>query len=315
MKKILAIAVATAIAAPAMADMTISGTVAVGYSATDATVAATTWTAAAPTTPTAAATYGDAGFGVDTATIIISGSETLENGMTVAATMGVGGLARGASVGGKDAGLTVSGDFGSVAVKAVEAGNGVFAYGSSVAEDFTGELAAAAANVDSISYTAPAMGIATVKIGYSETVGLGLGQDSAFSPDVNVALAFSDALSGFVNYKTCASDDTCKDRVRVGAKYDAGSVIVSAAMGENNNKAADVTNTVVGITVPMGATTLGANIGNTDGGTAATDRDAWSVGVKHALSSNLSVSAKYTTYDLNATADVTKSSVLMSLSF
>jgi hypothetical protein len=319
MKKILAIAVATAISAPAMADMTISGTVAVGYSTssatyyTDATTYAATTTGVATTTRTAST--GNGGFGVDTATLLVSASETLDNGLTVDAYMGVGALQRGGSVGGKDAGLTFSGDFGSVKIAAVELGNGVFGYGSSVAENFTGELSAAASNSDSISYTLPAFGPVTVAVSYDESgTGIGNGEDAGFSPSVKAT--YSDgALGGFVQYTSYDSALTKDNRLRLGVSFDAGVAVIKAATGTTTYEGAtkDLTNTNVGVDFPMGDTTIGANYGTADNGT--TDEAAWSVGMKHALSSNLSVSAKYTDYETGATTSEDKSSVLVSLSF
>jgi len=330
MKKIIALAVAAVVAAPAMADLTISGTAAVGYSASDAAyktdaelaqiegakllaAADGVWTAAELAQVKAlsdanGSNKGNAGFGVDTATITVKGSETLESGLTVSGYFGFGGGARGATPGGEDAGLKVSGDFGSVEVAAKELGNGVYGYGSSVAENFTGELVGAASNKDSIKYTAPAMGAVTLSVGYSEEVGLGKGQDSDFTPDVNAAIAMGD-LSGFVNYRF-EGDAVGTQRTRFGVKYNAGVAVISAAH-EMYDNATDTTNTNFGIDVPVGATTIGLNYGINDAGT---NLSGTSVGFKHMLSDNLSVSGKYTKYE-TAGDDVTKSTVLMSLAF
>lgn len=344
MKKIIALAVAAVVAAPAMADLTLSGNLTYGYSASDAPYwtdndlqrlancqASAAGTVAAPGTDAAVAACstaaglpaksgkGDAGFGVDTAEITLNGSETLENGITVSGVMGLGGLARGETASGVDAVLSVAGDFGKVAVGAVELGHGVFGYGSSVAENFQGELSGAASNSDSISYTAPAMGMVVLSVGYDEAgTGLGEGQDAPFSPSIKAAITASDALSGFIQYTSYGDAGTTTDaenRLRIGAKFDAGVVVASAAMGTTSYEGAkkDLDNMIVGLDLPLGATTLGLNYGQADNGT--TKRNGTSVGFKHALSSNLAVSGKYTQYEQSATVDVTKSNLFVSLTF
>ena len=297
MKKILAIAVATAIAAPAMADMTIGGTIIAGYSNTEASTS---------------------GYGIDTAALKISGSTTTDNGLAIAGSMSVGGLQRGDEIGGEDASMSISGDFGTVAMSSVEAGNGVFDWSAvGPAENMSGELLDKSM-LDMLSYTAPKFGNFTVKAGISHTAdGVGAGDEDAFDPDFNLAYA-SGAVSAFANYKVCASDSTCDNRVRFGVKYDAGVAVVAAAYGDNNavDSTKDSVDMSAGVSVPMGATTLGLNwasteLDNTTGGA----RDAYSVGVSHNLGGGVSLAAKYTNWDDTTATDTSKSSVLMSFAF
>jgi len=330
MKKIIALAVAAVAAAPAMADLTISGTAAVGYSASNAAY----WTdydlqqlancqagannateyadcSTAAQLP-AKSGKGDAGFGVDTATLSIAGSETLENGMTVSGFFGFGGGGRGMTTGGQDAGLSVAGDFGTVTLKAAEIGDGIYAYGSSVAENMQGELTAPAGNSDSFSYVAPAMGMVTLSTGFTETLDLGKGQDGDYALNLKAAVKASDMVSGFVDWRPEQGDTN--GRVRVGAKLATGMFTVSAAH-EVNDDANDSTSTNIGADVMIGATTVGLNYGIEDAGTGANAKDTGvSFGFKHAITDNLALTGKYTQYEDGA-VDVTKSSVLMSLAF
>ena len=339
MKKIIALAVAAVVAAPAMADLTISGTAAVGYSASNDTYAnaadaydlaqcieANVPAGSALAVHAAAVAAGgacraealqesekgNAGFGVDTATLSIAGSETLENGVTVSGFFGFGGGGRGMTTGGQDAGLSVAGDFGTATLKAAEIGDGIYAYGSSVAENFQGELTAPAGNSDSFSYVAPAMGMVTLSTGFTETLDLGKGQDGDYALNLKAAVKASDMVSGFVDWRPEQGDTN--GRVRVGAKLATGMFTVSAAH-EVNDDANDSTSTNIGADVMIGATTVGLNYGIEDAGTGANAKDTGvSFGFKHAITDNLALTGKYTQYEDGA-VDVTKSSVLMSLAF
>ena len=315
MKKILAIAVATAISAPAMADMTISGTVAAGYSSTTKNSAASyalDTTSSTPAVTTTAAKTGDGGFGIDTAALTISGSETTESGLTVSGSMSAGGFTRGGSVGGENASLAISGDFGKLSIGAVKvATDYIVALGG--ADNFAGEFAGES-TVDSVSYTLPGtVGGMAVKVGFTDAIGIGTDNgdvDPYVQANGNVGPA-----AVHVRYRTFNKASTLDNQLQLGAVVDAGMVQVGAGYQVSNGAGSNADNTVTSfsVAVPMGAATLGASLvsDKTDGAEAV---NGTSVAASYAITSNISASAKYNTWDADSDK-VSSVSALVSLSF
>jgi hypothetical protein len=340
MKKILAIAVASAIAAPAMADMTISGTIVAGYSsntadytadlatstvATSGTLTSTTQNAPLTQTGTVTSTEtksGNAGFGVDTASIKISGSETLENGLTVSGYMTAAGLSR-TGIAGENAGLTVAGDFGSFEIAETKAGSGTFGFANvGGAEDFSAELSSES-TATRVTYKTNVGDIA-VAAGFSETLGVGAGQDDGITPELTLTYGGVENLTLMGKYwkysdaAKAASADKVQNGMRVGVAYDMGMAKVAYAWSNVNAETAnkDVSEQSIGLAIPAGAATIGAVWAvQDDEDTAKGKREGISAAVKYALSSNVAVSASYATWDSSTSQDEQKSSVLMSLAF
>lgn len=282
MKKILAIAVATAIAAPAMADMTIGGTVAAGWSGDSNTAE---------------------GFGVDTASISISGSEALDNGMKVSGAFGFENGQKAKTVLGTGGNLTISGDFGAFAITSQKSGAYTESYGS--ADNFVGEFSTESVG-DVISYTAPAMGPVTLVVdtgeGNDASIGTGAG-----TYDMQVtALVKAGDFSGRVAFK---SVDAGKNRTRIGGTYNLGVVSVGAAFQSQG----DDKYSSAGVVLPLGATTLSASVAKKE--TATTTLNGTSFAVAHKLSSNVTASVKYNDYDVNATTQNKATTALVTLAF
>jgi hypothetical protein len=289
MKKILAIAVATAIAAPAMADMTIGGTVAVGYQAVDS---------------------ADSGFGVDTAALSISG-KTEVNGVAIAANMNVGGLARDAGVAGENASLVASGDFGSVLVGALEIGSGIRGLGQAGApvNNMEGEILGAAVNLDIVKYTTPAMG--PVKGYIIQAGGTGLATGDTGAVYVYGATGNLAGVTFAADYSDFTSNNT--DRTRVSAKYTAGAVTVGAGYETRDYVTYDRVQTIMGLNYAASdALNVGAVYTTTDDQT--TTRNGYSVGLSNNLGGGVSVSANYASWE-GTTADDNKTTVLVAYSF
>ena len=72
---------------------------------------------------------------------------------------------------------------------------------------------------------------------------------------------------------------------------------VYAAMGENNNAAAGIDNTMIGATYAMGAFTIGYQTNDTDSSAADSDEEFTALGVSYAVSDDLSVSLNSSTID------------------
>jgi hypothetical protein len=327
MKKILAIAVASAIAAPAMADMTISGTIVAGYSSNTAdyeVVSAPAVTSTAAGTTVVTKEYlksGNAGFGIDTAALTIAGSETLENGLTVAGSMSAGGFTRGSSVDGENSSLSISGDFGKFEIASSKAGSGTFGFANvGGAEDFSAEISSES-TADRISYST-SFGDVAVKAGFAEETGVGKGQDDGITTELQASYS-ADGLGLLAKYwdysdaAKAAAADKPNNGMRLGVSYDAGAVVVAAAHSRVNQSVAntDLTETSVGVKIPAGAATIGLVYAKKTDEAVAYDSEGTSAAVAYPLSANVSVKASYATWNSGANQDEQKSSILATLKF
>ena len=72
---------------------------------------------------------------------------------------------------------------------------------------------------------------------------------------------------------------------------------VYAAMGENNDAAAGIDNTMIAASYASGAVTIGMQVNELDHATANSDRDATMIGVSYAVSDDLSVSLNTSTVE------------------
>jgi hypothetical protein len=323
MKKILAIAVATAIAAPAMADMTIGGTYAFGYTET----------------------AGTSGFGTDTAAISVSGSGEVMDGVSVKAGISAGGMTRGASaVTGENAYMSLSGDFGTAYMGEVEAGSGIRSLGQAGAPVNTmeGEILGAAGNVTLIKYTAPAFGNVVADVSYAQATGMGAGEDAgSYGIGATATFGIVKVRADYTDWEKNAANT---QRTRLSAQLDLGALKVGAGTETRGYKATsavtavaygfdatgavtgttavaakaayDRTNTIVGASYALSdATTVGAVVVSTDSETAATDLSGYSVGFAHNLGGNVSLSANYSDWETSQTAKEQKTNVILAYSF
>ena len=264
MRKLLVIAAsAVLLSTSAYADMTVGG--AIRYDLTKADGATTT-------------------SGISKSEITFGATEDLGNGMSVAAKVGVNGLGRGETVAGTDATIAVSGGFGSVTVGQVEAGNGIIGRGLGGAPVIgaDGSVLAGSANIDSLKYSTPALGGFTASIGASRAV------DS--TADYSYTAGLSGAVAGV---DTGIDYNEASKRVRVSASTAIAGLTVGAGWSGNETGVAD--SRVLGVSMPLGALTVGAarSMGN---GTAN------EFGVKYALSNNTSFGVAYRDITGNSTA-------------
>ena len=78
---------------------------------------------------------------------------------------------------------------------------------------------------------------------------------------------------------------------------------VYAAMGENNNAADSVDNTIFGVKYAMGAMTVGYQVNESDSQAASSDEDFTAVGISYAISDDLSVSLNQSEIDLEGSTE------------
>lgn len=76
-----------------------------------------------------------------------------------------------------------------------------------------------------------------------------------------------------------------------------------AAMGENNNAANSVDNTIFGVKYAMGAFTIGYQVNESDSQAASSDEDFTAIGVSYAVSDDLSVSYNISEIDLEGSTE------------
>jgi hypothetical protein len=326
MKKILAIAVATAIAAPAMADMTISGTYAYGWSNVDYETPTSTLSYATPTAANTVKTASSSndtgsGFGVDTAAITVKASETLENGMNVAASMTFDGITDGDGVKGAASSLTLSGDFGTISMSNVEAGSPTRAMASVGApvNNMEGEVLGAAVGGTSIlGYTAPAMGDVTISASLVEAgqaAGeMGAGDDTSSS---TVGAKYSaNGLMVSADYTVWQDNSTYDDRTRLAATYGMGAIAVGYGYQKvNDTDGSDKVETTAGVSYQVSEATKVGAVYVTAEDSASDKLSGYSVGFSTAIAGNVTLSGNYSDWETSAAADATKTNVVLAYSF
>jgi predicted porin len=270
-----------------MAQVTLSGKMRFAYEATDTTTSGTAVKAN--------------GLRVTDGNFTLSSTEDLGAGLKVVASMDVQSRGRDTTVAGRDASITVMGGFGSVTIGSVEAGNGIIGLGGAGAPVYgmDGTVISGASNVDLLKYTSPEL-MAGLKVSFTtldntaagtSTLGMGSTSDAQDATVVGVTyaagpLAVAADITNYGRNGIAAATTVADDRTRVSASYDLGvakigyGYQVAATTATTNNKTKQQ---IIGVSVPMGALTLGLNYATSqaDGATKAKGTD---LGAKYDLS-------------------------------
>ena len=261
------------------------------------------------------------GLGMDTASFTLSAVEDLGGGMKAMGSISAGGLARGNSVGGEDASLALSGNFGTFALRTFEAaGSGMTGRASAGAPTYNlhGRVFGANANIDGVFYTMPKFGDVTVGLNYVDrgetllvptglakgTTGLTGGQ-----PSMGVSVAYAvGAIDAALDYTSWTRKDdasvaggdptknSVSDRFRIMGNYNLGIAKIGAGFTQTNRTGVlPVTKeTLFGFSAPLGAVTVGATFGESKGSatSATTKKSGYTLGMQYDLSkrTNLGVS-------------------------
>jgi len=205
-------------------------------------------------------------------------------------------------VGGRNAHVRLTGDFGSVMFGAVASPSGILALGGAGAVGFKGlddggELLDAETNgIDLLQYTTPTMmGVS----GYVQFVD-SIGDPASYGRE---ALATTAAATVFganyangpiqanidtTSFKINASTTTGESRVRASASYDLGVARVGFGYQTNNNTLTDVKQVVAGLNVPVNAQLSAAfNYATRDTKTLSTaatvTNKGWEAGANYSL--------------------------------
>jgi hypothetical protein len=315
-----------------MAQVTISGGIAYGYQSTTTTADAVAAVAATPgdagTAAVAAKSNEKAsGFGMDTAAVTFAAKEDLGNGITLSGKISMGGLARGDGVEGEDMSMSLAGGFGTVTMGQIEIGSGIrgLAQAGAPVNNMEGEvLLSATAGTDIVSYTAPTMAGFTFSANQTEAKGIATGLDDSTKGTSarTVALAYAagpfQAKVDVTNWNSAAAAGKADDRFRFSAQYDLGVAKIGAGIedqdlvGGGSNKY-----TMVGVSVPMGALTVGAVMVTNDTSATPGKKDGYSVGAKYALSKRTSLIANMAEWDYKEGSTIAnkKTTVLLDHSF
>jgi predicted porin len=266
------------------------------------------------------------GIGTDTAAIQFGATEDLGGGLKAAAQVSIASAYRGATVGGEDAKLTLTGGFGQLTMGTVESANGLLAIGSSGASGFglDGNVISGSTNLDVIGYGLPlgnglSLGVSYTDLGtVSQNPTLGAGttgpaySQSSWTVGVTYAAGPLAAKLDTTSYNRNGDTDIAgaglniaQSRYRLSGAYDFGMARLSAGYSRKSSSG-DITQyeTLVGIKVPVGAVTAGldyATASTDNAGTKQAEKQGYSLGVSYALSKRTSVSASYLNWDTKGT--------------
>jgi predicted porin len=303
MKKTLIALAVLAASGASFAQATITGNYTFGYKQTQSAGAAST-----------------SGIGTDTAAVTFAASEDLGGGLKAAAQVSIASAYRGATVGGEDAKLTLTGGFGVLTMGTVESANGLLAIGSSGASGFglDGNVISGSTNLDVIGYGLPLGNGLTLGISYTDvgaagsavpTLGAGTTGSAAGQSSWTAGVTYAagplavklDTTAYNRNGDTDVTSNTGQSRYRLSAAYDFGAARLSAGYSRKSSSG-DVTayETLVGVKAPLGAVTVGLDyaMASTDTmGTKGSEKQGYSLGVSYALSKRTSVSASYLNWD------------------
>jgi len=281
-KSLIALAALAAVsAASAQSTATISGTYGAGYQSFYNTTASSTSGSTATST--------NKGFTQTDASVAVGVSEDLGGGLRAAASVQFAqNPLRGNGVTKEDSSLSLSGAFGTVAYANTRSsntaiGSQVFASWMPVTSFYSSGNVDSRVDVDNFSYTTPEL-IKGLKVGYTftettEGVPTSAGKVNTFSA------TYSDgplaAAVAYKSYNASAAGSNMSNRSEMFVTYDAGIAKVGAGFGSKLTSTGSAL-TAYGVSVPMGAITLGVN------GASRGSLNFYEAGVVYALSKRTS---------------------------
>lgn len=280
MKKTLIALAVLAASGASFAQVTISGNLAMGYRTTS--------------TGAVGSTSDSAGFGVDTSEIDFAATEDLGGGMKATAKLALAGADRSGestsgatttnnAVTGRDATLTLQTTAGAIVLGSVQAadylsgGQGLtagFAGVGAYYNGWDGKVLSGRTNRDTVTYILP-VGAVSLYASYQETSdkanqGLGVGTTGIAGVTGQSLTVWGAtyakgglALNGtYLNFNAKGSAGATKDQTRLAGNYDFGAAKLGLGAVVTNTEGGTLvsgktTDMLLGVTVPMGAVTLG----------------------------------------------------------
>jgi len=270
------------------------------------------------------------GLGVDTSFVKFAASEDLGGGLKAAAEMSLDGFARGTANGG-DNSLTLTGGFGRIKLANDKGADYLSSVIGGIA-GLDGKVYGARTVNDSVAYTSPSFGGFTVGLSHTENTnaqGLGVGAASNNDQRSNSLtlsyaagpLAVTGAFTSWDNQSTeAAAPNNAKTRVRAKGSYNFGAFTLGAGVVQVQRNKGTTTESILAVTAPLGALTLGFDVGSSkrdDSGTAANDITKSGYGLKavYALSKRTSLVGAYTNWDEGGTQRANLTELLVSHTF
>jgi len=269
MKKTLIALAALGVVGAASAQVTISGDLSYGFrgSKVNATNVVTD------------------GFGMRTSNITFSVSEDLGGGLTVSGSMGMDGVNSSTAITGNSGSLSLSGGFGTLTMLAAEeSANGIIGNSAGVnIADMDIGFKTAASSTDALVYDMPAMNGVTASVAvFNDTAGFGTGTHLQSIYTVGYATGPLSAKVDMTDYTAAGKSN----RTRINASYDLGMAKFTIGNSRGGVTSGKNDQTVWGISVPMGAVTLGVGSASANTGTKVT---ASGVSATYAMSKQTSV--------------------------
>jgi len=326
MKKSLVALAVLAASGASFAQVTISGNLTAGFQSSNVPRGAIN------NGVVTGADASSSGFGVDTAEIVFSAKEDLGGGMKATAKLGLVDASRGnvraagsnTGFGPGDSELGLSGSIGQVILSTTRGADylsgGIAGVGGTFMD---GRVFGSRTATDSVAYSMP-VGPVIVGLSYSEkadTLGLGAGTSGVASAtsarQVVLDVSYADGpLAANAGYLSDIDMDA-KNHYRLSASYDLGVAKLGGgyelqSFGGSANPAGQtkqsIADLLVGVSVPMGALTLGANwaqrqVSETNNTAIDGINNGYGLKASYALSKRTSVSADYTSWTGRATAN------------
>jgi hypothetical protein len=259
------------------------------------------------------------GFGGRTANIVFGVTEDLGGGLSVSASAGIDTALRNDTVTANGASMALSGGFGTVAlISGEETANGIVGNGAGVNfadlsigfETSRGATSTeSAATSDAVVYTLPAMGAVSLGVligdsGAGATSGFGSGSSNGNNGVSQYIASYSDGpVAAKVDITDYAATGT-SNRTRISASYDLGVAKISIGNSRGGVAAAAKNDqTVWGVSLPMGAMTIG--VGGATRTTAGTVTGVTTVGKVSSTGLSLKYAMSKTTTIEMSTASTT----------
>ena len=180
----------------------------------------------------------------------INASTVLDNGMTVTATLAFDEASAGQSADGDDAGMTIGGDFGTLAFGGIASASlGAMATdvtadeGMNLAADYTNPTDEHVPNMD-ISYAMPSVSGISIMLGMVDGAGDVSGGTADDGSGFGITYAMAGSMPVTVNYTSYSTGAAASDVTSFGAKVSAGAATIVAAVNETGT----FTGTSVGAT-------------------------------------------------------------------
>jgi len=338
MKKTLIALAAVAVSSAAMAQVTVSGKYAVAYQSIET-----------------AAGAKSTGFGTTDGDVVFTAAEDIGAGMKAGASLAIKVRGRdsavtatttgataadatkpvtttvsgaaGSTLGGRDATVYLQGGFGRITLGTVEAGNGIVGRaqaGAPVIGQDGNVTLDGGANVDMASLTLP-IGAVTATVMLIDSIGnpgtAGMQAAAATQDATLIGLAYaagpiSVGLDQTTFGRNAAAATATDTRTRVSASYDLGVARIGFGYQTKETYASVADNQMmVGVSVPMGAITLGATYASRDNDNNAVDATGYELGANYAFSKRTNLQTAYLSQSVNKGEDATTLRVRLMHSF